>query len=262
MLLSHLVVNGCSWTYCQGLEKPNLHGWPALVAEEFNLPVVNLASPGSGNDAIHRRTYEYVLEDSININNPLYIIAWSQSWRREAWCKKIYNNTYKYDGYNIISFPHGNKASNNLEYALLDTWSEEDFYRKTILYRLSIDSLFKSRNIKYFSSFFSDGNFNFKNFKNDNSDILSNVDTRFSQTVKYLETATNKIEDFVKISRPYPKTKCGHEGIEGNKAIADYLIQKIKTSLPTIEIVSQNYLSLNDYLKKTDLNPPSFTDWL
>ena len=61
--ISHLVVNGCSFTYCQGLESPNTQGWPALLAKKLNVPVVNLAAPGSSNDGIYRRTYDYFYND-------------------------------------------------------------------------------------------------------------------------------------------------------------------------------------------------------
>lgn len=257
MKVSHLVVNGCSWTYCQGLDKPNVQGWPALVAEEFNLPVVNLAVPGSGNDGIHRRTYEYLFEDSRNNNYPFYIIAWSQTWRREAWCKKIYNPNTEYDGYHIVSLPN-EKPSNNIECSLLDTWSEEDFFRKTVLYRLSLDCLFKSKNIEYMNSFFADEEFN--DGKNEFKELVDSVKNRFDNTMKYLATNSNRITDFFKIADPYPKTKCGHEGPEGNKAVADYLIKEIKSKYNNLEVVNENYLSLKDYLKKTDLNPPG-SDW-
>lgn len=251
MQVSHLVVNGCSFTYCQGLERPNIDGWPALVAEEFKIPVVNLAMPGSGNDGVFRRTYEYVFEDMINENNPFFIIAWSQTWRQEAWAKKIYNSKIRYDGYQVISFPT-NKPRNLIECSLLKTWSEENFYRKTMLYRLSLDSLFKSRNYEYLSSFFAEAEFN--DGKNECKQIINSVKNRFNYTTDYLEKFTNRLEDFFKIAGPYPKLKCGHEGIEGNKVLADYIIKEIKLRYNSIEFVEKKYLSLKDYLEKTDLN--------
>ena len=258
MKVSHLVVNGCSWTYCQGLTKPHIYGWPALVAEEFKIPVVNLAMKGSGNDGIHRRTYEYAFEDSQYNNYPFYIIAWSQTWRREAWCKKMYNKGILHDGYHIIPFP-GDKPSNNLEYALLDTWSEEDFYRRTMLYRLSLDSLFKSKNMNYISTFFDDEEFN--NGKNDCSHLIANVKDRFSTSIEHLAKNTNRVVDFFKIAEFYSKTVCGHEGIEGNKAIADYLINDMKLRYNTIDSVDEKYLTLSEYYKKTDLNNYK-SDWI
>ena len=81
--LSHLVVNGCSFTYCQGLENPAEQGWPALLANKLKVPVVNLAIPGSGNDAIFRRTYEYFYLNKKHNNFPLFINVWSFSGSRE-----------------------------------------------------------------------------------------------------------------------------------------------------------------------------------
>lgn len=261
MKVSHLVVNGCSWTYCQGLplDRLKIDSWPALVAEEFKIPVVNLAEPGSGNDGIHRRTYEYVFEDAINDNNPLYIIGWSQTWRREAWCRKMYRPNNQYDGYNIVSFPHGDKPTNSLEYSVLDTWSEEDFYRKTLLYRLSLDSLFKSKKITYFSSFFAPEEFN--NGKNDSQHIISSYKDRFKNTMDYVKQNTNQLTSFALFANEFPKTECGHYGVEGNKAIADYIIKELKLRLNYIECSNEKYLSLKDYLKKTDLNDPS-SEWI
>lgn len=251
MQVSHLVVNGCSFTYCQGLERPNIDGWPALVAEEFKIPVVNLAMPGSGNDAIFRRTYEYVFEDIVNENNPFFIIAWTQTWRQETWAKKIYNPKIRYDGYEIISFP-SDVPNNTLERGLLETWNEENFYRRTMLYRLSIDSLFKSKKYEYFSSFFAEEEFN--RGKNQCQEIIESVKNRFNHTANYLKTNSSKLQNFYEIANPYPKLKCGHEGIEGNKALADYIIKEINLRYNSIEFVEKKYLLLKDYLKKTDLN--------
>ena len=56
MEISHLVVNGCSFTRCQGITNPDIDGWPALLAKKLNVPVVNLAKNGSGCDGIYLRT--------------------------------------------------------------------------------------------------------------------------------------------------------------------------------------------------------------
>lgn len=253
MEISHLVVAGCSWTYCQGLDDPKSQGWPALVAKELNIPVVNLAKPGLGNDAIHRRTYEYAFEDLVNQNNPLYIICWTQTWRREAWCRKLYNPDEE-DGYYIISMPTDH-PTNNLERGLLDTWSEEDFYRKLNLYRLSLDSLFKSKNINYFTSFFAEEEYNGFDFS---PEIIPNVKSRFANTLQYLNSETNRLKDFFKIADPYPKTKCGHEGVEGNQAIADYILSVLDKVTP----IDKPYLTLKEYEQKTDKHGLFTSHWL
>lgn len=248
MKVSHLVVAGCSWTYCQGLESPQTQGWPALVSKALGVPVVNLALPGLGNDAIHRRTYEYAFED--HGTNPLFIICWSQLWRREAWCRKLYNPK-SVDGYNIIGFPNNN-PNNNLERALLDTWNEEDFYRKWILYSLSIDSLFRSKNIPYYTSFFSD------DIYSSNQEIVNDVKLRFNGANTHLKNYGNRLQDFHQIANDYPKTHCGHEGVEGNIAIANYLIPMLKHVVP----VSSSYLTLKEFENKADPHGAHFSVWI
>ncbi len=255
MEISHLVVAGCSWTYCQGLDDPKTQGWPALVAKELNVPVVNLAKPGIGNDAIHRRTYEYAFEDLHNNNNPLYIICWTQTWRREAWCRQLYNKGEK-NGYYAVAFPHKDKPLNNLERATLDTWDEEDFYRKLMLHRLSLDSLFKSKNIPYYSSFFAEEEYN--NGYNNCEEIIADVKERFSNTISYLSSNSNRLHDFFRIAAPYPKLPCGHEGVDGNKAIAEYLLSILEKNTS----INKPYLSLKEYAQKTDKYDLFTSHWL
>lgn len=257
MEISHLVVAGCSWTYCQGLDSPNTQGWPALLGNFLKVPVVNLARPGLGNDAIHRRIYEYTIEDISNNNNPLYIIAWTQSWRREAWCRNIYNPK-DVNGYYIVAMPN-EVPENNLEKALLDTWSEEDFYRRLTLYRLSVDSLLKSKNINYLSSFFAKEEYN--NGRNSCADIIADIKNRFSNTQEYLKNNTNRIRNFYELTTNLPKTKCGHEGVEANQVIANYLINTIKQKYPNIKSTVKPFLSLKDFEKKTDPYGPFNSHW-
>lgn len=238
MDITHLVVNGCSWTYCQGLDDPKSQGWPTLVGNALGLPVVNLASPGSGNDGIHRRTYEYFFEDLQHGSKPLYIIAWSQIWRREAWCRKYYNNRMSND-YHGIAMPNEN-PENHYEYALLDNWSEEDFYRKTMLYKLSLDSMFKAYNIPYISSHFSD----------DYCPEEDNVSKKFSNAHKLISTF--HVDSFQDITRPYPKTACGHEGVESQQVLAKYIVKTLNETFGTINPISSAFMDLKEYNKIRD----------
>lgn len=248
MNISHLVVSGCSWAYCQGLENPKVNGWPAIVAKELGVPLVNIAKPGAGNDAIHRRTYEYTFEDLKNDNDPFYIICWTQPWRREAWCRHIYNKNAP-KGYNPIIFPDSNKPTNHLEKGLLDTWSEEDFYRRLMLYRLSVDSLFKSKNINYISSFFSA-----EEYVREISAVeeVQNLKSRLHNGVNYLNNNSNRVTNFYEIGDLYPVLPCGHYGIEGNKAIADYVIKYFRDTYKHITPVNKKYLPLIVFNRKSD----------
>lgn len=238
MKISHLVTVGCSWTYCQGLENPKIQGWPALLAKKLNVPVVNLALPGAGNDAIHRRTYEYFFEDVKNNNNPFYIVAWSQMWRREAWCSAYYNPNVP-NSYSIIAMPD-KTPTNPYEEALLDNWSEEDFLRKTNLYRLSLNSLFTAHNIDYVESFFT-GNY---------TESAQIVEKKFSNASHFLKNKTMMCEPFYKIVEKYPKLPCGHEGYESMPVLADYIYNYILSNYGNITVVEKPFLSLAGFNNK------------
>ena len=83
--ISHLVVNGCSYTYGQGIENPLRDAWPSIVARELGVPLINLGIPGQGNPPIQRRTFDYFFQDLYNHNNPFYIHAYTKSARQELY---------------------------------------------------------------------------------------------------------------------------------------------------------------------------------
>lgn len=98
--ISHLVVNGCSFTYCQGLDNPQIDGWPALLAKKLKIPVVNLAMLGSGCDGIYRRTVDYFYKNLDTKSKPFYIISWSDAIRREEF---LYTKDNKeFNDYSIL----------------------------------------------------------------------------------------------------------------------------------------------------------------
>lgn len=247
MNITHLVVNGCSWTYCQGLDNPKEQGWPTLLAQKLKVPVVNLAIKGSGNDAIHRRTYEYFFEDLPNNSKPLYIIAWSQFWRREIWNKNYY---FPKNGYIGLSMPTG-KPENHAEYSLLDNWSNEDINRRTMLYRLSLDSLFKSRQIPYLASFFAEPD-----------DRRSSLIGKFPNTLSYLKHTPVTNPMFYQVADPYPKLPCGHDGSEAQVALAEFIYESLLAEHGEISPIDGKFMTLLEYSKiNTYTNHPIDTTW-
>ena len=238
MEITHLVVNGCSWTYCQGLEDPLTQGWPALLAKKLNVPVVNLAVPGSGNDTIHRRIYEYYFDDLLNNSKPLYIVGWSQPWRREAWCRHYYNKNMP-QGYATLAFPN-KRPQNFYEAALLDNWSEEDFLRRTMLYQLSLDALFKSKNIPNLATFFAD-------YENQETDPIIE---KYKNIVDYLQSSTNTIYPMYKITGQLEKLPCGHDGHEAMTMTADHLYESILSTYGSITPIEGTYLKLREFNNK------------
>lgn len=242
MEVSHIVTIGCSWTYCQGLPDIINQGWPALVARKFNIPLVNLAVPGIGNDAIHRKTYEYVHENLPYNNKPFFIIGWSQFWRRESWQRRL-------NDYGVISFPK-NKVDNPDQQALLENWSEEDFFRRTILNKLSLISLFENKNIPFLMT-----------------DIACSEKAHIELTKKYqlmCDGIKNHMQNFSEITCNLPKLPCGHENIEGNVTLANYTIDEIKNKFDNLTHLDITYLKLYDYIKnsKTHQVHPEWCDFV
>jgi hypothetical protein len=242
--ITHLVVNGCSWTYCQGLENPTQDGWPALLAKKLGVKVVNLAVRGCGNDSIHRRTHEYVYENLPFNSKPFFVIAWSQYWRREAWQKEFLGRA-DYDDYAPVSFPR-DTPQNNLERALLDNWSHIDFYRKTYLYKLSLMNLFKAYDIEYFMS-----DYAFPE-EQDSPDIKKIYD-RFPNLVNTCLNNTNQIIPFHKITKNFTKLPCGHDDVKAQSFLAEYIYTEFSKHYQTPKVIKGEFLTLNNF--KLSENP-------
>lgn len=247
MKISHIVVNGCSFAYCQNLPNMIVNGWPAQIANNFNCPVVNLAIPGVGNDSISRRTYEYIYENkSVSDFNPLVIIEWTQRWRREAWQNRE-------DDYIIVGFPDKDtKVKTPNQMALLENWSDEDFVRKTILYRLMLINLFENLEIPYlmFNYAGSDGAYE-KEIKVKNS--FPNM----------MQKSRNKFDlgELYELTGNLPKLPCGHDAIEGQNVLSEHIINKINEIHPNLEFTKDTkYLSLRDF-SKTSKYHRKFPEW-
>ena len=245
--ITHLVVNGCSWTYGQGLENPASQAWPALVAKELGIPVVNLAVRGSGNDGIHRRTYEYIYDNLSTNSSPLVIVAWSQLWRREGWYEEY--DGHKLQDYKVIQHPTGKYPDHNSNPNYIDLyqpliiphWNEEDFLRKTLIYKLSLQNLFNSLSIPYLMADYS-------------HDMLSDEYLKLTKTSKcksFYESAYNKfhidsLPGKIKQFNPLP---CLHDGPEAQQVLADYILSEIKKLHPNISIRKDStYLSIDNFV--------------
>lgn len=250
--ITHLVVNGCSWTYCQGLSKPTEDGWPALLAKKLNVPVVNLAVKGSGNESIHRRTYEYINENLPTGSKPLVIILWSQIWRQEAWFKEYYSLGQLND-YGILIFPDAKKPATAYEAALVENWSTENFLRKLMLHQSSLSNLFKANNIPHLFA-------NYASFGLEEN-VLDNIKNRFPAMYDAFSTYENHAGEAYKITDPYPKTACGHDGLEAQIVLAAHLNSYLTNIYGKFNVVSKDYLTLKDFrLSKLDFRD-NLTVW-
>lgn len=254
--ITHLVTNGCSFTYCQGLDNPKEQGWPALVAKKLGVPVVNLALKGCGNDSIHRRTYEYMYENLPTGSKPLLIIGWSQFWRQEQWFNVVprRNTPYEMNDYKIISMPHSSPDGPE-EKNLLEHWNDENFYRRTMLYKLSLTNLFKSLNIPYIMSDYAD------DFKYQGSEESR---AKLPNMVSSVGSIDGNCMSFAEVTKTSPKTQCGHDGLEAQSILCDFIMDQIQRLYGNIKVIpSDNYRTTKDVFSIVhrsiiDVNP----DWI
>lgn len=230
--ITHLVTNGCSFTYCQGLDNPKEQGWPALVAKQLGVPVVNLGIKGCGNDSIHRRTYEYVYENLPTGSKPLVIIAWSQYWRQEQWFNTFpgTHSPVELNDYSIIAMPYDSPRGPE-EKNLLEHWNDENFYRRTMLYKLSLVNLFKSLDIPYIMSDYA-SDFKFQGLEESKAKLPNTVNSS-----RFIE---GNCMSFADVTYYEPKTECGHDGVEAQVVLSDFIMRQIERIYGDITVLPTN----------------------
>ena len=261
LTISHLVVNGCSYTYGHGIDNPTKDGWPALVAKELGVPLINLAFPGQGNQAIFRKTMNYFLHDLGNDNNPFYIHAYTQSARRE-----LYHATDKWGGplqiYRLID-GSDNTGSSLMKEALLQTddYGYCLFELEKFQQWVAINSLLDAHNVNHFHTNYmpqTDGN------------TIEWFNTNYFHIKANIESHLGKLKNFNEVTKHLPKTPCQHETEKGHRCVADYIMSQIHKRYTEIEVVKQKHSTLNDIyvksfhsleqLKDPDTNPYKL-DW-
>lgn len=276
--ISHIVVNGCSFTYCQGLEDPSKDGWPALLAKKLGVPVVNLANGGSGNDSILRRTYEYFYKNKSYLAKPLYVIMFSHATRKEEFFKK-------YKGKDVNDFHGLDLGSSDIEFistlgisdrsavrrqlsstviehheiAHIMNLSYEACERKKFLAWNSCINLFKANNVPYITA-----------------DYMPTFDENVEKYIiyNYKEIYFNCIEDencighMPKHTDHLKKLSCGHEPLEAMPLISELLYNKITklygNIIPITHINDQpiKFLNLKEFYSKKTQELLAFNKWM
>lgn len=235
--ISHLVVDGCSLTYCQGLENPHIDGWPALLAKKIGVPVVNLALGGSSNDGIQRRTYNYFYKslefyDSKNIKaKPFYINAMTYAGRREEYFKQYYQNpdieryycldlSPNYDKITAIIDNHKtdiNSIAAYVEYGYLLNFDLLASHIKKLHHWASLVNLYKANNISYATADY---------IPTYNEEVEFIVKSRYKSLINLLYDE-NYLGDFADLTRHLPKLPCQHDGLEAQQVVCDYIYDKL-----------------------------------
>lgn len=235
--ISHLVVLGCSFSYGQGLTNPKEESWPALLSKKLNVPVVNLSSRGGGNDRIMRRLAEYHYLDSANNNNPFYIIAYSHSSRREEYLRET--NDYSVIGMNQVDLLKQQPFS---EPCILN-YDPVVCARKKLITRSYILDFLKLNNINYLVA----------DFAPDKPDELQIIRELYPKVYDRIYADKYKLKNLNEISMKYPRLPCGHDDIEAQIEIGNYVYDELllRYSNPTVNL--QDYTTLTQYREHYDI---------
>ena len=240
--ISHLVTSGCSFTYCQGLEDPATQGWPALLARKLNVPVVNLAVMGSGNDSIYRRTAEYFYINKNKNNKPFFIIAFSSALRREEFLSD-------YKGRKVGDFRtlacYGYEPIERAIYEQIDQNGLYFMERRKLLNWLSIINMFKANNTNYFTT----------NYMTDHEQSIMLIKNNYPNLFDTCYLDNNKIHDFHLLTRSLDKTTCQHDGLEAQHVVADYCYNMILEKYTKIIPIQSDYIDLKNYVANIDASP-------
>ena len=235
--ISHLVVNGCSYTYGHGIANPLEDAWPSIVAKELGVPLINLAVPGQGNDAIQRRTLRYFYKNLYHDNNPFYIHAYSQSARQEVYIYKDSLNNIKQEHQLLDS---SDSATTTLEKEVMrqtDEWAYYLLEEHKMHIWASINALLDSYKVNHLATDY---------MSQTDGDIKHWIEQYHYNLYAELYTRDNKLENFNEVTKCISKTSCLHETEEGHKCLADYILKQINLRWNSIEVIKEDYAKLSE----------------
>jgi hypothetical protein len=241
--ISHVVTNGCSYTYGQGLYNPPVEAWPALLAKKIGVPIVNIADPGSSNDGIVRRTYNYFYKNFNTNSKPLYVVAMSQSHRMEQYYSEY---THRKGMPEVIK-----------DYMYVAAYDQDDPVAKALYeqlddhglllcqekkYRLwaSLINLFRAHHNPYFIG----------DYMPDDLNTTHDFMTKnYSELYNFVNYDPFNIGKFNFVTKGYPKAKDGgHDGAEAQVVLADYVYKKILEKYDDIKVMKDaDFITLKNF---------------
>lgn len=251
--ISHLVVNGCSFTYCQGLDDPKTQGWPALLSNSLGIPVVNLAKKGSGNDGILRRTYEYHYKNKKKYPNsrPFYIFGFSHATRKEEYFK-TFNGSILED-FKTIDFHYEESLSfanpetfydpfyinKIVEYGYAMSIDYNNRERMKFLYWNSLVNLCKAEKIPYITADF---------FPTEDETIVQYMKTYFDEMYTTALGDINYVGRIPNMTSHIEKLPCGHESIQSMPIISDVFYKKMREVYKDIKVTDRSFLTTSELI--------------
>lgn len=253
MKFTHILTNGCSWTYGDELENPRQQAWPALLANRLKIPLVNIAVKGSGNDAICRRTIEYLYQNLSTRSKPLVILAWSQITRKEAWDEKFLSYQP------IACIDHKNLSHTEKSY--LENWNMFDHYTRNLISKISLISVLENLNIPYFIGPYENSELDYLKKEADEQ-----TKQQFLEMSKSIDNNPNvwktPLIDYCSNTRKFPN---GHEMPEGHQIISNVVFNGLLERFQSVEHVNGQFLTAKQFSQvNRDFKHQghSFHDWL
>lgn len=262
--ISHIVVNGCSLTYCQGIPQPWINGWPALLAKKLGVPVINLAVGGSGNDGIQRRTYEYFYKSSKLKGKPLFVVAFSHATRREEFFKSYKGNKIEdfhgldlgASGLDLIATLGLKQIPEHFEVAHIMNLSFEACERKKFLFWNSTINLFKANNIPYVTG-------DYMPTFDDN--IVEYMEKNYNEIYSDCLNDKNSVGSVAKHTHHFKKLVCGHDPLEAMPVVAELFYNKIVENYGQIVPYNNDekqYYTLKEFYPERTQRLMHFNEWI
>lgn len=231
--ISHLVVIGCSFSYGTGLANPKEDSWVGILSKKLNVPVVNLSSPGSGNDRIMRRLHEYHYLNLAKNNNPFYILPFSHSSRREEYMRAA-------NDYMVMSMKPTPALMKKNTYSSLFLLNHDSFIaaRRKLMFRSYVSDFLNINNINYLVT----------DFFPDSEDELQSLSEIYPIVYEKIYTDNYRLKNLNEISIKYPSLPCGHDDVEAQLEIGNYIHDELIARYNEPIIKLQDYTTLREYI--------------
>lgn len=243
--VSHLVTVGCSFTYCQGLYDPPRQGWPRLLSHLMKVPVVNIATPGIGNDGIERRMVEYFYKNLDYNNKPFFIFCMSQNTRREEFFAEKHSHPgHPYNDYDIVASSDTDPLAKALWFNMNERGILMSEVKKLRIWA-SLINLMEANNIPFLTT-----------------DYLPDVTEETEKYImnnhrnlkSFIDSHPNKLMNFNSITANMPKAlDNGHDGPEAQEKLANYIFKQLVRRYGDVVPVEKEFLSLRNF--PTDYEP-------
>lgn len=231
--ISHLVVNGCSFTYGDGLDDPTTQAWPALLANKLGVPVVNIAMGGTSNDRIYRKTVDYFLKDVGS--NPFYIIGMTSDTRREEYRR----SGEEYLPLNLIS----NHRTPGTWGAKVEELLAQEMDFLPLLKRkydiwLAIINLFRSNQTEYLV---------IDMINNNHHILIQEMIQIYPELYEYVINDDHHLKDYLEFVSELPKLPCGHDDAVAQVEIAKYIHDAMLERYDIVIDSNNDHLAVKDF---------------